>query len=309
MKVHYGYKGLGIGNPVVTMGIFDGVHLGHRSLISSLTSIALAEQRETALITFHPHPRHVLDRTSGKPLLITTLSEKAELLQHLGLDHFIIIGFDEEFSRIRACDFVEEILIREIGTDYLVVGYDHQFGYLAEGNFDTIAQCAGLMNFKVEKVHALDDGEGIISSSMIREALNRGDLRHANRLLGYPYSIQGTVVEGKKLGRELGFPTANIEPSEINKLIPASGVYAVEVILDEVKFKGMLSIGTNPTFEPERTHRSVEVHILGFNGNIYGKDLRIILRHRMRDEKKFSGREELSKVMKEDMENANKLLE
>jgi riboflavin kinase/FMN adenylyltransferase len=308
MKVHNGYNNLRLTRPVVTMGIFDGVHSGHKYLINTLKELAKSTDGESVVVTFHPHPRLVLDKKSQSGLFfLSTMDEKVELLDKEGIDHLIIIPFDLGFSRIRACDFVEDVLVRQIGTKHLVVGHDHHFGFMAEGNYDTITNCAGLMNFTVDRVSGVKSGEGFISSSLIREALISGRLEDANRWLGYDYKLTGTVIEGKKLGRILGFPTANLSPDE-HKLVPADGVYAVEVRISTDKFTGILSIGQNPTVNKTPSSKSVEVHILNFNAEIYGSEVSLTFRHRLRDEKKFSDTGELINQMVKDREEAIRLL-
>lgn len=308
MIVHEGYKNLTLNKPVVTMGIFDGVHLGHRHLLDSLSRVAEIEGGESVVITFNPHPRIVLSGKQGAGLyFLSTMDEKLRLLEKVGIDHLIVIPFDQEFSRITACDFVEDVLVRHIGTKYLVVGHDHHFGYMGKGNYDTITNCAGLLNFTVKKAEGISSGEGFISSSLIRQALMSGRLEDANKWLGYHYTLTGKVTEGKKLGRKLGFPTANLVPGE-HKLIPADGVYAVGVTTGGNNYKGILSIGRNPTVNMLPAARSVEVNILDFDSDIYGADVTITFRFRLRDEKKFQGTEELVRQMNADRELAMRLL-
>lgn len=296
MIIHNGYKDLVIVSPVVTLGIFDGVHLGHRVLIDCLIKRAKETGGESVVVTFSPHPRLVLEQDHLNLTFLTTLEEKKELLDKAGIDHLIIIDFSNEFSRIPACDFVRDILSEKIGTKYLIVGYDHHFGRNGEGDFDTIKQCSGLHDFRLEKVQGLQSDEVVISSTSIRDALLNGRLDDAHKLLGYNYSITGSVVEGKKIGRSIGFPTANIR-AESHKLIPANGVYAVEVKTVDGSFPGMLSIGTNPTVNRENGKRSIEVNILNFNQDIYGSNITVIFRKRLRDEIKFDSIDQLAVQM------------
>ncbi|MBK9390411.1 MAG: bifunctional riboflavin kinase/FAD synthetase [Bacteroidetes bacterium] len=306
MIIHTGYSELKINSPVVTLGIFDGVHRGHRMLIDHLVKKAGESKGESVVITLFPHPRLVLEKDHANLTFLTTLDEKKELLEKTGIDHLVILDFSNEFSRIPACDFVREILVRRIGTKHLIVGYDHHFGRSGEGDFGTIKQCSGLMDFKVEQLHELETAGGSISSTSIREALLAGRLDDANKLLGYNYLLTGTVVEGRKIGRSIGFPTANIR-AEAHKLIPANGVYAVEVSADKGRYAGMLSIGTNPTITSSQVSRSIEVNILNFDRDIYGMDISVNFRKRLRDERRFDSISQLVDQMHIDKEETLKL--
>jgi riboflavin kinase/FMN adenylyltransferase len=308
MKIHREYKGISLRNPVVTLGIFDGVHLGHRKLLSHLVSRAGEVNGESVVITFHPHPRMVLDKDPGNLSFLSTMDEKILLLEKCGIGHLIIIEFSKEFSMMQACEFVEDVLVKSIGTRQLIVGHDHHFGHQGEGNFNTIKDCALSMGFDVEQVRGLKASGEAISSSLIRNALITGNLSAANEWLGYDYFLRGLVVEGKKIGREIGFPTANIKPSDSHKLIPGNGVYAVDTWIGEIKYAGMLSVGYNPTINKTKGARSIEVNIFSFEEDIYGKEIEIVFRYRLRDEKKFSNTKELSDQMKLDKENALRLL-
>jgi len=306
MIIHNGYENLILRSPVVTLGIFDGVHRGHRVLIDCLTSRAKESGGESVVITFSPHPRLVLEKDHLNLTFLTTLDEKKDLLEKAGVDHLVIIDFDNDFSRIPACDFIRDVLAGRIGTKYLIVGYDHHFGRNGEGDFDTIKQCSGLHDFRLEKVPGMQIGGRTISSSSIRNALLEGRLDDANILLGYDYSLSGTIVTGKKIGRALGFPTANISP-DTHKLIPANGVYAVEVRTEDGPYRGMLSIGTNPTVNRESGIRSIEVNILNFDRDIYGRNLTVIFKKRLRDEIKFDSIDQLVNQMSKDRANTLKL--
>jgi riboflavin kinase/FMN adenylyltransferase len=308
MKIHKDYKGLSLRNPVVTLGIFDGVHLGHRKLLRHLVSRAGDVNGESVVITFHPHPRMVLDKEPGNLSFLSTMDEKILLLEKCGIVHLIIIEFTKEFSTVQACDFVEDVLVKSIGTRHLIVGHDHHFGHQGEGNFNTIKDCALSMGFNVEQIRGLKAYGEAISSSLIRNALVTGNLSVANKWLGYDYFLRGSVVEGKKIGREIGFPTANIKPSDSHKLIPGNGVYAADARIGDLKYAGMLSVGYNPTINKTNGARSIEVNIFNFEEDIYGKEIEIIFRYRLRDEKKFNSTKELSDQMKLDKENVLRLL-
>lgn len=297
MIIHNGYENLALKTPVVTLGIFDGVHRGHQALLERVVARAKESTGESVVITFSPHPRLVLDQNQVNLSFLTTLDEKKELLEKEFVDHLIIIEFAIQFSKIRACDFLKDILVEKIGTKHLIIGYNHHFGRSGEGDFQTIKDCAESLEFRVEQVQGYNTEEGMISSSLIREALLNGRLDEANSWLGYPYTISGTVVEGRKIGRSIGFPTANIKPDYPFKLIPSDGVYAVEVKLDGVIYKGMMSIGTNPTVNTDSSIRTIEVHILDYDGDIYGKGISVILKKRLRDEISFESREKLVEQM------------
>ena len=308
MIIHEGYENLMFTNPVVTLGIFDGVHSGHRALLNLLVTRARKVKGESVVITFHPHPRLVLEKETEGIFFLSTLDEKKFLMEKAGVEHLVIIRFTKQFSRIKACDFIEEILINKIGTRYLIIGHDHHLGYHGEGNYDTIVKCASTLRFKVEQVEGFRTGEETISSSLIREALLKGRLDEANQWLGYNYSLKGKVIEGRKIGRELGFPTANIKPDDKYKLLPRDGVYAVDIQTDSKKLPGMLSIGKNPTVNKTTESRSIEVNIFNFKSDIYGKEIEIIFRYRLRDEIKFENTDQLARQMKKDKERAMQLL-
>ncbi|MBG0858147.1 MAG: bifunctional riboflavin kinase/FAD synthetase [Bacteroidales bacterium] len=308
MVIYNGYNDLDLISPVVTLGIFDGVHRGHAALLERLVTLAKENNGQSVVITFNPHPRLVLDKNRQELSFLTTIDEKKRLLEKAGIDILVIIRFTRKFSRLEACDFVEQVLVQKIKTSYLVVGYDHHFGSMGKGDYDTIKQCAGSYGFRIEKVQGLYSGGGAISSTLIREALLKGNLNDASRWLGYNYSLKGSVVKGRGIGRSLGYPTANIKPADKYKLIPGDGVYAVEVILGINNFPGMLSIGKNPTIRPEADRRSIEVNIIDFSGDIYEKEIEVVFRHRLRDEIKFENLEQLSRQMKLDRENALQVL-
>ncbi len=308
MIIHDGCENLKLTSPVVTLGIFDGVHRGHRTLLSSLVSKAGEANGESVVITFSPHPRLVLSKDQANLSFLTTMKEKQKLLEKEGISHLIILDFNAEFSRINACDFVKEVLVNKIGTRHLLVGYNHHFGSKGEGDFNTIVKCSRSLDFKVEQVQGFHTEEGAISSSVIRRALTDGNLDTANNMLGYPYPLSGNVISGKKIGRSIGFPTANINPDDKNKLIPGNGVYAVEVLIKEDVYPGMLSIGTNPTVNENSSIRSIEVNIINFEKDIYGKEITVLFRKRLRDEKKYMNLNDLAKQMEIDKEDAIRLL-
>jgi riboflavin kinase / FMN adenylyltransferase len=308
MIIHQGYESLHLIAPVATLGIFDGVHRGHMALLDSLVSKARSVKGESVVITFSPHPRLILEQNNRNLSFLTTMDEKVILLQKANVGHLIIIEFTTAFSTISACDFLRDILIEKIGTKHLIIGYDHHFGRHGEGDFNTIKECSDESEFIVEQVQGIHTEEGAISSSSIRKALLEGKLDEANSWLGYPYSLSGTVVEGRRIGRTIGYPTANIKPQSKYKLIPANGVYAVEVEVDRVRYLGMLSIGSNPTVNEYASFRSIEVHILNFDNDIYGHNISVLFRKKLRDEKKFDNLMQLTEQMDLDRENTLRLL-
>jgi riboflavin kinase / FMN adenylyltransferase len=302
MVVHHGYENIKFISPFVTMGIFDGVHLGHKSLLKRLVLKAEAEKGESVVITFNPHPRLVLQEKHTELSFLSTIEEKTELLREAGIAHLIIVGFNKSFSNISADEFIQKVLVGKLHMKYLIIGHDHHFGREGEGSFETIKQCSKSLNFIVEQVEGLKSSEGVVSSSSIRKALLNGKLDKANNWLGYNYFLNGKIVEGKKIGRDIGFPTANIEPDYEYKLIPADGVYAVIVRFEGIDFPGMLNIGINPTIDKSDGLRSIEVHIFNFDQNIYGREIKVSFIKRLRDEIKFDNIEDLKKQMYKDKE-------
>jgi len=308
MIIHEGYENLNLIAPVATLGIFDGVHRGHKALLDCLVKRAKEANGESVVITFSPHPRLVLENNNINLSFLTTMEEKKVLLEKADIDHIIVIEFTKKFSKIPACDFLKDILVKKIGTKHLIIGYDHHFGRSGEGDFGTIKLCAEELEFRVEQVQGYHTEEGAISSSSIRDALLKGKIDVANSWLGYSYSVSGTVIEGRQLGRTIGFPTANIKPDSRYKLIPANGVYVVEVRLEDKLYPGMLSIGSNPTVNDDNSFRSIEVHILDFDNDIYGQNISVIFRKKLRDEKKFDNLKQLMEQMGHDKEDTLRLL-
>jgi riboflavin kinase / FMN adenylyltransferase len=289
-------------NPIVTTGTFDGVHVGHQTLIKRVKEIANKTGGETILITFFPHPRMVLYPDDDNIKLINTQEEKILLLEKYGIDHLLIIPFTKEFSRLSSLDFVRNILVNKIGTKKLVIGYNHHFGRNREGTFEHLKEFGPLYGFDVEEIPAQDIDNINVSSTKIRQALLSGDITTANNYLGHPYTISGKVVEGDKIGRQIGFPTANIQIAEKYKLIPAKGVYAVDVFVLEKRYKGMLYIGNRPVLN--NNSETIEVNIFDFNENIYHQRINIEFKERIRDEEKFSNLEELKNQLEKDKQIA-----
>jgi len=293
-------------NPVVTTGTFDGVHVGHQKIISRLKDVAREQSGETVLLTFYPHPRMVLFPEDNDLKLINTQQEKIELLEHYGVDHLIIYPFTKEFSRLTSVEFVRDILVNSMKTKKLVIGYNHHFGRNREGSFEHLKEYGPLYGFDVEEIPAKDIDHIEISSTKIRNALQTGDIKTARTYLGHAFSLTGQVVDGKKIGRTIGYPTANIVVEDKYKLIPADGIYAVKVKHKDVMYGGMLSIGYNPTVNGE--FKTVEVNIFDFDKEIYGDTATIYFLERLRDELKFSGLEELKAQLAIDKENSLKIV-
>lgn len=293
MKIHFGIDKIRAINPVVTIGTFDGVHLGHRKVIQRLNEIAAEQNGESVVFTFNPHPRLIVQPDDNSLRLITTLEEKTSLLATLGVDNLIVFPFTKEFSELTYSEFVKTILVDKIKTRFLVVGYDHKFGKNRAGGYEYLKECAEQFNFGIEKLDALLLQDINISSSKIREALESGDVEKANNLLGYFFTFYGKVIGGSKVGRSIGFPTANIESPDIHKTIPGYGVYAVKIVIGSEKFNGMLNIGIRPTFNQNADNRSIEVNIFDFDKDIYGKNITLQFVKRIREERKFNSPEAL----------------
>src|SRR6218665_305538 len=293
-------------NPVVTTGTFDGVHVGHQKIISRLKDVAKEENGETVLLTFYPHPRMVLFPDDNDLKLINTQQEKIELLEQYGIDHLIIYPFTKEFSRLTSVEFVRDILVNTMKTKRLVIGYNHHFGRNREGSFEHLKEYGPLYGFDVEEIPAKDIDHIEISSTKIRNALQTGDITTARNYLGHEFSLTGKVVDGKKLGRTIGYPTANISVEDKYKLIPADGIYTVRVKHDDQMYGGMLSIGNNPTVNGQS--RTIEVNIFDFDKEIYGDNATIYFIERLRDEVKFNGLEELTAALALDKENSLRIL-
>lgn len=308
MKVYRGIEQFErVENAVVTTGTFDGVHVGHKQIIGRLKEIAAKQRGETVLLTFHPHPRLVLYPDDNELRLINTMDEKIALLEKAGIDHLIIHPFTKEFSRLSSIEFVRDILVNKIGTSRLVIGYNHHFGRNREGSFEHLMEYGPVYGFEVEEISAHDVDQVNVSSTKIREALQQGDVATASRYLDYSYSLTGEVVHGDKVGRSIGYPTANLSVPESFKLIPADGVYAVRVNVAGEFYKGMLNIGHRPTLS-EAQKKTIEVHLIQFEGDLYGQQLTVELKARLRGEKKFENMESLQKQLDIDRNKSLQLL-
>lgn len=292
--------------PIVSIGTYDGVHLGHQKILSRLKDIASQANGDVVLLTFHPHPRKVLFPNQNDLQLLSTLDEKVKLLSRYGVQHLVIQPFTKEFSQMEHTTFIKEILVKKLGVHTLVIGYDHQFGHDRKGSFKELAELAPSYGFKIEEIPEQDIDEVAISSTRIRKALFQGDVKDAANLLGYDYQLSGKVVKGSQLGRTLGFPTANLLPIDKDKLVPAMGVYAVLVDLNGATYKGVLSIGNRPTFD--NGERSIEVNIFDFNADIYNELITLTFKEFLRGDMKFDSAADLIVQMNEDKAKSLELL-
>jgi riboflavin kinase/FMN adenylyltransferase len=286
---------------IVTIGTFDGIHIGHKKILKNLITTAREEGKKSVLLTFFPHPRMVLQKDKTI-LLLNTLDEKSVLLEKMGLDFLFIHPFSKEFSRLTALEFVRDILVNKLNTSRLIIGYDHHFGKNREGNIHQLKEYSLLYDFKIEEIPAQDIDDVSVSSTKIRKALKEGNLKTANNYLGYYYMLSGTVVNGKKLGGTIGFPTANIEIKEPYKLIPSTGVYIIRTRINGDLYNGIMNIGFNPTVLGK--HQTIEAHLFDFNENIYGEKIKIEFLYFLREEQKFKSVEELVTQLNIDKENA-----
>ena len=299
MRIHKTLKDFKVINPVVTVGTFDGVHRGHTKILNRLIQEAKSIGGESVIFTLNPHPRKVLFPEEKELFLLSTFDEKLELLNNTGVDNLIIYPFTKEFAQLSSCDFIEKILYNKLDTKQLIVGFDHRFGKDRQGNIEILKNYANPLGFDIIKVDALEHEGKKISSTRIRNSIISGDIEEANFYLGYDYFVSGTVVSGQKIGRDLGFPTANIKVNKQEKLIPKRGVYAVKIKIEDTIYKGMLNIGTRPTVSTN-FKTNIEVHIFDFNEDLYNKEIRINFIKFIRNEIKFPNKEELQKQLTED---------
>ena len=293
-------------NAVITIGTFDGVHLGHQKLISRINELAARYDGESIIVTFHPHPRLVIFPEDTTLKLLNTTEEKVELLSHYKVDNVVVVPFSRDFSEQGAESYISDFLVKSFHPSHIVIGYDHRFGKDREGDFSLLDRCKKEYGYELEAIskEMLDDIA--ISSSKIRHYLQDGNVALANDLLGHRYTLSGIVVKGLQNGRKLGFPTANIQVSDTYKLIPGNGIYAVRVRYNGLIYNGMLSIGYNPTFDGKV--QTIEVNILDFDKDIYGEALTLEFIGFIRHEKKFETIEELISAIENDKVEIQKLL-
>lgn len=284
---------------VVTIGTFDGVHIGHKAILDRLVSTGQKEDLDSVLLTFFPHPRMVLQQDNGIQL-INTLEEKKQLLEAIGLDHLVVHPFTKEFSRLTAMEYVRDILVNRLKAKKIIIGYDHRFGRNRTANIEDLREFGETYEFEVEEISAQELNEVAVSSTKVRKALEIGDIDTANSYLGYPFMVNGRVVRGKALGRTLDFPTANLQVESPYKLIPPKGVYVVQSYIDGKRVFGMTSIGTNPTVGGTKT--TIETYFLDFNQDLYDQPLCIEFLTRIRDEATFDSTEALKSAIAKDQQ-------
>jgi len=282
---------------IITIGTFDGVHLGHKSILEKMKNATQNNQYESLVLTFFPHPRMVLQQDSSIKLL-NTIDEKATLLEKFGIDNLIIHPFDEAFSNLSAEEFVKNILVDKLNIHKIIIGHDHRFGKNRTADINDLIAFGKKYSFEVEQINAHEIDEIAISSTKIRKALIEGNIKLANQYLGYSYYISGKVVEGKKIGRTIGYPTANIQINENYKLLPKNGVYVVSSEIDNILYFGMMNIGKNPTIG--ENDQSIEVHFFNLNEDIYNKNLQILILEHIREEQKFNSLSELQAQLDKD---------
>ena len=294
-------------NAIVTIGTFDGVHLGHKAILKDMVKTAKEIGGETVVITFYPHPRQVLNINAANLRFITTQEEKLKRLEMSGVDNVIVVNFTKEFSRVSSEDFISEYILKHINPVKLVIGYDHHFGNNRMGDFNLLNEMQNKYNFELQRIEAHDVENIAVSSTKIRHSLQQGDVERANALLGYQFSYVGKVVSGNKIGRELGYRTANIELEKEFRLIETSGVYATYVDYDGKEYKSMTYIGKKPTVNNEEIE-NIEVHLFDFDGDLYDKVIKVRFVKRVRGEHKFESLDALKKQIQIDEKSIKEIL-
>ncbi len=302
-------------NSVATIGTFDGIHIGHQAILTSLMDAAHSIQGESVLISFHPHPRFVLFPENNPLRLLQSLDEKIEMLDQMGIDKLLLIPFTKDFSRMSSKEFIRDVLVDIVGIKKIIIGYDHHFGKNRTGNIDELQELSQEYHYEVYQMPAQSVDSANVSSTKIRKCLEEGDIQTANKYLGYAFALCGTVVHGEKQGRQLGYPTANIEPDDPMKQLPTDGIYFVKVQLPAYaskserpprRYYGMMSIGVKPTMgEFARTH---EVNIFQFNEDIYGQSIKVEFLEYLRGEEKFDSLEDLIEAMGRDKDRCMEMI-
>ncbi|HMC02306.1 MAG TPA: bifunctional riboflavin kinase/FAD synthetase [Flavobacteriaceae bacterium] len=302
MKIIINFNAFSAKNKTIaTIGTFDGVHIGHQKIIDRLVKSAKRKNLDAVVLTFFPHPRMVLQKDANIKL-INTINEKAQLFEKLGVDNLVVKKFTKQFSRLSAEDFVKQVLVNKLKIENIIIGYDHHFGRNRNANINDLRTFGETYNFEVEEISVQDINEVAVSSTKIRNALNEGDIKTANTFLGYNFMLTGVVIEGKGLGKNIGFPTANIFIEESYKLIPKQGVYIVKSNIEGKNVFGMMNIGTNPTLGENK--QSIEVHFFNFSKNLYNQNIQVGLLQRIRDEEKFNSLDNLKEQLKKDKQTA-----
>ena len=290
---------------ILTLGTFDGVHIGHKKILEKITQNTENEKYESLVLTFFPHPRMILQEESAIKLL-NTITEKIDLLEKTGIENLVIHPFDESFSRLTAEEFVREILVEQFHIQKIIIGHDHRFGRNRTANIDDLIDFGKKYGFEVEQISAQEINEISVSSTKIRNALEEGDIVLANKYLGYEYFLTGTIIKGKQLGRTIGFPTANLKIEENYKLIPRNGVYIVSCIINNKTVFGMMNIGFNPTVNGE--NQTIEIHFFDFEADLYHQKITVSLLHRIRSEQKFDSVVLLKEQLEKDRNYAKAFL-
>jgi len=308
VKIHTDFATLSdVKAPVVTIGTFDGMHTGHRTILERLKEAAKEIGGETVLLTFYPHPRMVLYPDDHNLQLLNSPEEKAQLLEQAGIEHLVIVPFSIDFSRLSAFDYVRDLLVHGLHAHTVVVGYDHRFGRNREGSHNTLVELSELFGFLVEEIPAYVIDEMNVSSTKIRETLRHGDVAEAARYLGYRYTLSGIVTKGDGKGKTFGFPTANLRVDYDFKFIPSKGVYAVDVLHNNIQYKGVLNIGVRPTVH-QNGLETIEVHLLNFDEEIYDQKITVIFKKKLRDEMKFGSIDALKTQIEKDALEASVVL-
>lgn len=300
MKVFRSIADFSAKNPIVTIGMFDGVHAGHRAILQQLDKVKKQCDGESVLLTFWPHPRVFFGKTDGFSTL-TTIDEKLQLLEQAGLDACVVLPFSKEFANLSPEAYIQTILINGLNARKIVIGYDHKYGRNGLGTFELMKQFGLANNFEVEEINAFSFNSDAVSSTKIRRFLTEGNIEKANQYLSYDYFIQGSIVHGSQIGRTIGFPTANIQVDSEYKTIPAHGVYAGYSIINDKKYKAVINIGNNPTIS-ENNKTSIEVHLIDFQRDLYNETLQVSFINRLRDEQKFESLDALKKAIQHDVD-------
>jgi riboflavin kinase/FMN adenylyltransferase len=306
MQVHRSIENLpGFSNAVITIGTFDGVHEGHKKIIDALIREARSVQGEAIIVTFHPHPRKIVNPNEHLQL-INTLEEKTQLLEKTGIDHLVIVPFNQQFAGQTPDEYIENFLIEKFHPHTIIIGYDHHFGKNRQGNFMLLAEKADAFNYRLLEIPKYILQEVAVSSTQIRNALLKSDIDTAGKLLGYDFFFEGLVIGGDKLGRKLGYPTANLEYTDADKIHLGHGVYAAYAEVNKTKYKGMLSIGNRPTLQ--NSNDRVEVNIFDFDKEIYGETIKVTVKKYLRGQERFSSLDELKNQLAVDKENSMGIL-
>lgn len=304
MRIYHSIEEFSAHNPIVTIGMFDGVHAGHRAILRQMESLKQKHDGETVLLTFWPHPRIFFGKTDGFGLL-TTIDEKMELLEHAGLDVCLILPFSHEFADLSPEAYITNILHDGMGAKKIVIGYDHKYGKSGSGTFDLMQNYGEKLGFSVEQITAFSVDSKTVSSTKVRNSISSGEIEKANQYLSYNYFLNGTVVSGRHVGRTMGFPTANLHINSEWKEIPANGVYAGYAEFENHCYKAVINIGTNPTVSQENTS-SIEAYLIDFQGDLYGKNLRLEFSKFIRNEQRFESLQDLQRAIANDVEEARR---